>query len=81
MPASSVTEDLSMKRTFSTKEAAVYIGTTEQTLRASRCPTAKIGFKSPVYRRMGTRKIIYLIEDLDEYLDKLERQEPVHGNV
>lgn len=68
-----------MKRTYSTREAAEYIGTTEQTLRSARCPTAGVGFDSPPYRRMGPRKIIYLIEDLDAYLDSLEVQVPAHG--
>ncbi len=67
-----------MKRTFSTKEAAEYIGTTEQSLRSSRCVNPCVKFKSPVFRRLGPRKIIYLIEDLDVYLDNLEAQVPAN---
>ena len=62
-----------MKRTYNTKEAAEYIGTTEQSLRSSRCVNPCIKFKSPPYRRLGPRIIIYLIEDLNEYLDNLEK--------
>lgn len=60
-----------MKRTYSTKEAAEYIGTTELSLRASRCPTSHIKFIGPNFRRIGSRKIIYLKEDLDSWLDNL----------
>ena len=64
-----------MKRAFSTKEAADYIGTTERTLRASRCPSANVTFNGPTYRRVGTKKIIYLRDDLDSWLDSLVKGE------
>ena len=61
-----------LKRAFTTIEAAEYCGMKERTLRIARTPSSCVTFKSPKYRRMGSRKVIYLREDLDKFLDELE---------
>jgi predicted DNA-binding transcriptional regulator AlpA len=60
-----------MKRVFNTPEAAEYIGTTSRTLRASRSRKSGVKFDGPKYRKMGPRKVVYLREDLDEWIDNL----------
>jgi len=60
-----------MKRVFNTPEAAEYIGTTERTLRASRSPKSSVKFTGPKYRKIGSRKVVYVREDLDTWIDNL----------
>lgn len=60
-----------MKRVLNTHEAADYIGTTSRTLRASRCKSSGVKFIGPKYRKMGPRKVVYLREDLDEWINNL----------
>ena len=63
---------LNQKRAYSTIEAAEYIGVKERTLRICRTPSSKVKFEGPLFRRIGPRKVIYLKEDLDRWLDGLE---------
>ena len=58
---------LDIKRGFSTADAAIYLGVSQSHLRHSRLqpPSAN----GPRYTRIG-RKILYLREDLDAWLNK-----------
>lgn len=59
-----------LKRAYSTSEAAHYCGVSESFLRQSRMtsPTAR-KIDSPIFVKIGVKKVIYRIEDLDAWLD------------
>lgn len=61
------------KRGFSTSEAAQYIGVSESLLRQARMASKNID--APKHTKLSCRKIIYLIEDLDAWLDGHVKQE------
>ena len=65
-------ENMNQKRAYNTIEAAEYIGVKERTLRISRTPSSKVKFEGPPFKRIGPRKVVYLKEDLDRWLDNLE---------
>ena len=69
------------KRAYSTKEAALYVGFSETMLKQSRMtgPRAK-RIDAPQYTRLGCRKIVYLKEDLDAWLDH-HKDETVSNGV
>ena len=57
-------------RAYSTTDAAVYLGISRHTLEAWR-----VQGRGPAYRRNGTgraARAMYLVEDLDVWLDSLE---------
>ena len=57
-------------RAYSTTDAAVYLGISRHTLEAWR-----VQGRGPAYRRNGTgraARAMYLVEDLDAWLDSLE---------
>jgi len=60
---------------LTSKEAAIYLGYSEYTLRKSRGVGGKIaGVNGPVFKRCGTR-IRYTIESLDKWLDQFNGDE------
>lgn len=66
-----------MKRAISEKEAAKYLGIAATTLRQGRCEGRRDNrIPPPPYCKIGTRKIVYLISDLDKWLED-HRVEPV----
>jgi len=56
------------KRGYSTAEAANYIGVSESLLRQARMASKDID--APKHTKLSCRKIIYLLGDLDEWLDR-----------
>ena len=57
------------KRAFSSREAAVYLGVSDQFLRVDRCDGYREGrTPGPEYFKIG-RLVRYLREDLDAWLD------------
>ena len=60
-----------MKRAYFTNEVTEDIEVTECTLRTSLCLSANVSYTGLVYRRIGSKKSIYLIAALDEWLDNL----------
>lgn len=59
------------KRGFSSKEAAVYLGISESALRQSRMDGPREGrLPPPPYVRLG-RKIVYLKDEMDQWIDRL----------
>jgi len=55
------------KRGYNTTEAANYIGLSESLLRQARMASKDID--APKHTKLSCRKIIYLLEDLDKWLD------------
>ena len=55
------------KRSFTTIEAAVYCGVSGSYLRQARMPSKDLDAPNPTY--LTPRKIVYLREDLDAWLD------------
>ncbi len=61
-----------IKRGFSSKDAAAYIGVSESYLRKDRMNGKRDGyFPGPHWHRVGSRTILYFREDLDEWMDAL----------
>lgn len=58
-----------MKRGLSTKEASIYLGISESKLRQCRMKKNQGRLKCPPFVRLGSRKILYLQDDLDHYLE------------
>lgn len=59
------------QRAYTTGDAATYLGISRHTLEAWR-----VKGTGPAYRRVGTgprARVLYLIEDLDRWLDSLDR--------
>lgn len=66
----------SPKRGYSEKEAARYIGMSESFLRHGRINGRREGhIPPPQFIKAGKRKIIYLQEDLDAWLEQFSRAE------
>ncbi len=58
------------KRGYTTEEAAHYCGVSQSLLRQSRMKNpSPSALDAPKYTRLGGSKIIYLVEDLNEWLD------------
>ena len=61
------------KRGFTTRETSIYIGLSESLLRQGRMDGVRDNrIETPPFVRLGGRKIIYLKEDLDRWLDKMK---------
>ncbi len=59
------------KRGFTTLETSIYTGLSESLLRQGRMNGVRDKrIETPPFVRLGGRKIIYLKEDLDKWLDK-----------
>lgn len=68
--------DTLQKRAFSEKEAASYISMSRSFLRHSRMSGKRDGhIPPPRFLKAGKRKIIYLKEDLDTWLEQFQRVE------
>lgn len=64
------------KRAFTEIEAATYIGMSRSFLRHARVNGKREGsIPPPSFIKAGKRKIIYLKEDLDKWLDQFKRVE------
>jgi excisionase family DNA binding protein len=62
-----------MKALLTTKEAAEYIGYSEQTLNTSRVSNKKIGgIDPPKHVKIGGRTVRYRLSDLDAWIASLE---------
>ena len=61
---------MKLKRAFSTSEAAEYVALSQSYLQKARmtAPTVR-EFDAPAHTRISTKKIVYLKEDLDAWLD------------
>jgi len=61
---------MNTKRAFTTAEAAHYCGISESLLRQSRMtsPSAR-QLNAPKPTKLGEKKVVYLLEDLDAWLD------------
>jgi len=59
------------KRAFSTQEAGVYVALSPSYLQKARmaAPTVR-DFDAPAHTKISDKKIVYLKEDLDAWLDK-----------
>lgn len=58
------------KRSFDTREAAHYIGLSESHLRQARMTSKSAQKKdAPKYIKITSKKVVYLIEELDRWLD------------
>jgi len=58
------------KRGYSTREAAHYVGLSESFLRQARMTgERKRRLDAPKHTQLGCRKIVYLVEHLDDWLD------------
>jgi len=61
-----------MKALLTTKEAAEYIGYSEQALNTSRVNDKTIGgIKPPKHIKVGNRTVRYKLTDLDAWVDSL----------
>lgn len=59
------------KRGLSEAEAAIYVGLSRSALRQGRMNRDRHGYiPPPPFVRLGRRKIIYLRDDLDRYLEQ-----------
>ena len=66
-------EQFNLKRAFKDKEAGFYIGMSESWLRHSRIEGARFGcIPGPRFIKIG-RSVRYLIEDLDNWLEKFQK--------
>lgn len=58
------------KRALSTAEASTYIGISQSTLRQARMTGKRAKrIDAPPHTRLGGRKVVYLREDLDAWLE------------
>jgi len=58
------------KRAYTTSEAAHYCGISESLLRQSRMTSSSArDLDAPTPTKIGCRKVVYLLEDLDAWLD------------
>ena len=62
---------LQIRRVLSSKHAAEYLDVSDSFLRKSRMKNPRTS--GPRYRKAGA-KVLYLIEDLNEFLDQLPTQ-------
>lgn len=62
------------KRAYSTAEAAHYLSVSESLLRQARMASKNID--APKHTKFSCRKIVYLQEDLDAWLDKQVENSP-----
>ncbi len=69
------TESTSNKRAFTPKQACDYLGIDTETdaLKKSRSTGILWGTQAPKFCKVGTKKVIYLKEDLDSFLESFER--------
>ena len=58
------------KRAYSTAEAAAYISLSISFLQKARLKAAARAYDAPAHTRISDKKIVYLREDLDAWLDK-----------
>ena len=63
------------KRGFNSREAARYIGMSDSFLRKDRMNGKRDGYTpGPRWVRIGSRGVLYLKEDLDDWLDRLRTE-------
>ena len=67
------------KRGFKDYEAATYLGISVSMLRKARCYGRLIGQVPPRYIKIG-KSVLYLKEDLDNWLDALPKQTHITTN-
>lgn len=62
--------DIKTKRAFTTNEAAHYLGVSTSLLKQARSnsPSAK-KLDAPKSTKLGRRKVVYCLEDLNDWLD------------
>lgn len=62
---------MNQKRAFSTLEAAEYVALSQSYLQKARMisPTVR-DFDAPAHTRISPKKVVYLKEDLDAWLDR-----------
>lgn len=69
-------ENLIYRKLMNTDEASGYLKVAMNSLKLSRHSGMLCGRKAPPFRKMG-RKVVYFIEDLDNWLEEL----PVYTNT
>jgi len=63
------------KRNYSTKEAAHYLAISEQYLKNARMKSNSKLLDAPKPTYLGCRRVVYLIEDLDAWIDSHKTQD------
>ena len=58
------------KRAYSTAEAAIYVSVSVSFLQKARLKVATRVYDAPAHTRISDKKIVYLREDLDAWLDQ-----------
>jgi hypothetical protein len=66
--------DLKLAFGLNNNEAAAYLGFAPYTLRRSRTTGKLAGVPPPKYRKIGRRKVVYMISWLDEWLEQFQPQ-------
>ena len=65
---------MSDQRAFSSREAARYLGLAPYTLKQSRSTGVLCGSTAPVFRKLGSRTVIYEKATLDTWLDQFQER-------
>jgi len=63
------------KKYYTTEQLAIILETSQQQIRSSRVSGKLYGMDSPKYIRMGERKILYPIAEVESYLEKIKLQQ------
>lgn len=62
---------------FSSKQAAYYLNVSDSSMRISRITGKLCGVDAPTFKKIGTRKIVYSVEDLNKWIQALPSRQRV----
>lgn len=68
------------KALYNPEEAALYLGFTSDSLKASRTTGILAGVPSPTYTKIGTKSVRYRPEDLDAWVEQYAKVVEKAGN-